>query len=248
MKLFFILLMITSVILCCCVNGSDGSGLDQGFDSLDTLTQEIETIQELEEDMNEPLITKDELLKYIQENQNKETVDITVEDLEGIDIEDFIEFWHLTKDNIKDSFLKIIVDRYKEHLIWEENAKIFAREIVNVDSTEEEFQEFIKIFLSAIDKKIVYSDKMDGFIWLDINNEKETTLYIAQTKNINELSIGFLTPSASTLLEAVIGNGPEGAGMLGNLVYNKNEKYMLFAHPYEGPLFEYAKVFHVLEG
>ena len=62
------------------------------------------------------------------------------------------------------------LETYLNHLEYNEKANYFAKSIVSVESTDEEFQEFIKNFLLAINKKMIRSGTVGGFVFIDIND------------------------------------------------------------------------------
>ena len=243
MKKLILIFMLLVSMLCACGNSLDANQDNSVEDPLPPENADVEKPLEGDMVMNERLITKDELFEYIQTHE----VGLTVDDFDGIDVDDFIKHFHFTPSNIEFLWEKTL-EGYLEDLELDERKSYFAKSIVSVESTEEEFQEFIKSFSRKIGKKIVFSGTSDGFVFIDINDTAQTTLYIAQTKDIYELNIFFDDRHTPDLLTVFIENGPDGAGTRGNLCYNKNQKYMLLAYPYEDRSFEYVKVFCGLEG
>jgi hypothetical protein len=213
-----------------------------------TLSKDIE--EGGEGKMDERLITKDELLEYIQTH----SVGLSLEDFDDINVDELITRGRITTrivhpSNLNTSlYLETALRDYKRDLEWNERAKYMAQEKCNVESTDSEYERFIKEFFAAIGAEAVTPVEELGFHRYNIYPGSGTTdriiLYIAQTKNIDELNV--YTNEKSTrpaLLEVFIANGPDGAGVSGNFCYSKNKKYMLLANLYDGQLFEYVKVF-----
>ena len=207
------------------------------------ITQEIVSPESTEggEAMSERLITEDELLEYIQTHD----VGLSIEDFDQINIEDFILSRHLTPLSVSNLWKKTL-ENYLIDLARNERAKYMAQEKYSVESTNEVYECFINDFFLAINKDVVNKAVVLGFNRYDINRDSDAAdtiiLYIAQTKNINELNV-YRNEKSTTpeLLEVFIANGPDGAGVSGNFCYSKNKKYMLLANLYDEVLFEYVK-------
>ena len=202
-----------------------------------------EITEQVEDVMSERLITADELLEYIQTHD----VGLSSDDFNGIDIDDFISYWSFRPSSI-DLLWEKSLESYLEHLVFDERAVYMATEKFSVESTDEEYKKFIEEFFNEINKEVVSSNKAHGFYWYDINNDgKQMTLYITQTKGIDNLVFLDLQSTYPELLEVFVADGPDGAGTSGNLCYSKNKKYMMLANLYDEKLFEYVKVFCEIE-
>ena len=192
----------------------------------------------------EGLITEEELIEYIQTHD----VGLTVSDFDGVDIEDFIAFWGFKPGKL-DLLWEKSLETYLEALERQEREKYFAKSKISVDSTSEEYEKFIEIYLKKIDLEVKFSGKECGFDYFGIADERERTIYISQTKGINEFDIRKSTNSHSDLLEVILAVGPEGAGYREYFCYSKNNKYMMTIIPMptnEQP-FEYIKIFCELD-
>jgi len=236
MKRLLIFLLIGVLFFCACNSNTNGS--DQTNDQTNTSTEEtLPGDIEGDETMNERLITKEELFEYIQTHD----VGLTIDDFEGIDVEDFLAFWQFSPSNIGDYLCKASLEIYLNSLNINERLYYFAEEKISVDSTDEEFEKSIKDFFATISVNIKssYYDETSKFYRYEITNYDY--IYIARTKDINEISIGYDPNWHPELLVAYIPYGD--AKISGNICYSKNKKYMLLANPLDDQLFEYVKVF-----
>ena len=199
------------------------------------------TVQEII--IEEELITKEAFIEYIQTHD----VGLSVEDFEGIDIEDFIAFWQFTPSDIGEYLWQESLEVYKRDLELKEKAKCLAITKISVESTDEEYKKFIKDFFIAIGKKDtdLSQSRQLGFYCYDVmaDGGGKVYIYITQTKYIDELNISRNPNRRPELLEVFIPDGPDGAGTSGNLCYSKNKKYMMLVSPVDDELFEYAKIF-----
>ena len=192
-------------------------------DGNDTGGQDIEIV----------LMTKEEFINYIEENQDLETVDITVGDLDGIDIDDFIAYWNFTEEVIGHRYLKKALETYLQDIEDQNRSAYFAHEIVNVDSTDEEYTEFLDRFIASItDGEILASGKekdvVDHFrVYYEDSDGKEMSenMWIGQTKYLDEFGTRCVEPSGIYLIQ--IPWDSSGFGYEGQLFYNKNQKFFM---------------------
>ena len=240
MKKHFLFVVTVMLLLCACNNTLNPTGTNQaaGYIAQETVLPEN---NEKEEDiMKSEFITKEDFIKYIQTHD----IGLSVEDFEFIYIEDFIVHWHITKDNIESNLSKIVSEGYYlEDIEQGKKAKYMAREKYSVDSTNEEFERFTTEFFKAINKEVLRTGKEFGFTWFDINDNRHQYLWFAQTKDINGFYFFNNPNSYPKLLEVVIENGPDGAGIISNFCYSKNKKFIMLASIDDEQLFEYVKVF-----
>ena len=198
--------------------------------------------------METQLMTKEEFIKYIEENQHLETVDITVGDLNGVDIDGFIEYWHFSEDIVRNRYLKRALESYLLELEREKNRVYLAQELVSVDSTDEEYEKFKEEFFSEIGAEVKSVNKVkDALDWYrisfkDLEGEQvEKYVFIGQTKHLKE----FVTDQdkRTGVYSIFIKLKADGYGFEGALVYNKNQKYFFTG---EGP-FEWNIIFNGIE-
>ena len=211
-----------------------------------TIPEEITTGEEMITEKG--LITKEELIEFIENNQHLETVDITVEDLDGIDINDFILHWHFTKEIIGHRYLQSAIDGYKNYLKGIERAAFMAQEIVSVDSTEEEYVTFREKFISSISvsAKIKYIgkdgplDQYELYYTKPDGEETSTYMFIGQTKHLGEYGIGKYNygkdPDEFRYYVIYIPWDSEGMVYEQGISYNKDRKYFLALSPFDAAL------------
>ena len=200
-----------------------------------------------EKEMEIQLLTVEEFIKCIEENQHLEAVDITVDDLEGIDIEGFIEYGHFTKDSFGRRYLRNALESYLVHVEDEKLLEYLAHELVSVDSTDEEYEKFKQKFIPAIDGKIIssgkYKDLIDWYrvIFKDSDGKERTEyMWIGQTKYLDK----FVTSrsESSGVYYIQIPMDSSGFGYEGSFHYNKNKKFF-----YTGGKFEWGIMFFEME-
>jgi len=232
MKKFCFLLIISLLLICACnISNEEKRNSNKG-----------------EKTMKEGFASKEELLEYIQMN---DAADISVEDFEIIDIEQYIIKWRITKDNMENDIAEMVGDGYhlKELERWEK-VRYMAREKVSVNTTEEEYHEFIDKFSNAINEAItIPADPLEFSSFVVDNGDKKTTFYILQTKNIEEYQLVDLPNSYPRLLEIGIDRfGPEGATSIHPFCYSKNKKYILIVERvHNEQQLEYIKKFQEID-
>ena len=176
------------------------------------------------EEIEVVFITKEEFIDYIENND----VGVTMEDFEGIDIDDFIKRWNISNDNISNYNLVFALENHLRNLEIERVAAYQAREIVSVNSTDKEFNEFLDRFISAIDGKAVWSGDLSFVSWYTMSftesdgEERTEYMWVGQTKNLSKFKTR-LSDSGSYLIQIQLDS--DGFGYEGGLFYNKNQKY-----------------------
>ena len=99
-------------------------------------------------------IKEEEFIQYIKAND----VGVTPKDIEDINIDDFIKTWYLTNENIKDRVLSNLLNDYLENNEWQDNEKFIepylAYELRKVDSSDEEYEEFVQHLTLAIEQNL----------------------------------------------------------------------------------------------
>jgi hypothetical protein len=141
------------------------------------------------------LLTEEELLEYINNNPEK-MHGATTEDLEDFDIDEFIREFYITEVTVDSTPLERAIWNYYERQEIRRRATFMAQEIVSVDSTDEEYEKFIKSFLSTIDydlKETVKEGGLTGYVFDTTESEDDYSrlewdvdLYFGQTKHLNE--------------------------------------------------------------
>jgi hypothetical protein len=192
------------------------------------------------------LMTKEELIEFIENNQHLVTVDITVEDLEGVDVDGLIARYHFTKEVIGHRYLRTAVDGYLNYLESKRRAVFMAQEIVSVDSTDEEYGAFREKFISSVSNKVKYIGKV-GYLdqyWLYYTRpdgeESSSDMFIGQTKYLEEYSTGKYcygkNPDEFRFFVIHIPWDSDGMVFEQGISYNKDRKYFLALNPYDDAL------------
>ena len=184
-----------------------------------------------EEEMEIVLMTREEFIKYIEENQDMETVDITAGDLEGIDIDGFIAYGYFSEENVGRGYLRNALESYLDHLESERLSVYLAHEIVSIESTDSEYDEFRARFIVSItDGKIIASGKEIDLIdyyrmsYEDLEGKTMTEyMWVGQTKHFDKFVIR--DEDGVSLIQ--IPWDSSGFGYEGPFFYNKSQKYFL---------------------
>jgi len=134
------------------------------------------------------LMTKEEFIKYIEENQHLETVNITLDDLKCIDIDDFIAYCQFTKEDIDGFYLKYALELYLENLKYMKLERHMSSEIISVSSSAEEFEAFIEEYFKKVNRPYKNTSKdrygIDNF---DISIDgKEYRIRVGRTQNLGD--------------------------------------------------------------
>jgi hypothetical protein len=132
------------------------------------------------------LVTKDELLQYIRDND----VGLTIEDLDNIDIEDFIVEFSITVDHFVLMNWKTVLEDYLMIKDFQRELGIMAREIKNVESSDEELEAFIRVYFNTIGEEVNelgVNQGLNGYSIITKNGSY--MLRIGLTKNIGQFDI-----------------------------------------------------------
>jgi hypothetical protein len=194
------------------------------------------------------LMTKDEFIQYIEENQHLDTVDITVHDLDGVDIDGLITYGYLSKENVGRGYLKNALESYLSHLEGEAQKIYLAQKIISVESTGKEYLDFKERFFSVIGVKASSGGGPQEFldfheIYFRDSNGKDASgyLWMGQTKNLAALHPRLNERSGTYLLTVLIDSDGFGGEM--SFSYNKNKKFFFTG---DGP-FEWIATFTGME-
>jgi hypothetical protein len=153
--------------------------------------------KEGEDDMSEPLLTREEFLRIVAEN--KVALGVTVSDFNDVDIDEFIEYLELTEVYLYERFIMgsgVFKKRYENFLLRLENRRFAAfqsQELIIADSTDEEYETFKAMFFERIPevtKEREYhstgSDFFDSYTF-ETENGEVGGFTIGRTMHIDEL-------------------------------------------------------------
>lgn len=190
-------------------SGDEGGGLN------------MESIVEPTIEPTVELITAQELLQYIRDND----VGVTEDDFNGIDVDEFIECWQITRYSYGN--LRYRLDNYESSRESYMTGKLMVRELISVDSTQDEYDAFIETFFEklniayetvGVDNNGLYyynvypnPDKRDAF--------NRYNLYIGKTMEFHQHDI------RGTNL--YLPGGSWGAYWEMNICYNRDNKFFL---------------------
>lgn len=139
-------------------------------------------------DVDMTLATGQELLEYIKDND----IGLTEKDFEGIDIDDFIKHCYITSERLGRFNLKTLVKSYKDYNYHEQRAGIMAKEIISVDSTDEEYQAFVEAYLKELNKETLFigtNNSMLLDVYTVIAEDARYRISIGKTKNMGKYDI-----------------------------------------------------------
>ena len=80
----------------------------------------------IDQGTEERLLTGDELLAFIENNPKNEKVNVTTSDFEGIDLDDYIKFWHITEYTIGIRPFKRSIWEYSDYKEKQEQSATLA--------------------------------------------------------------------------------------------------------------------------
>ena len=184
------------------------------------------TISQEEEEMAEQLLTSDELLRFINENQHQKNVDISVDDLKGIDIDDFIKSNQISMGYVKIIGLKHVLEKYRETLNLKVLEPFIAYEIKSIDSTGDEYKRFKEEFFkkAGLKGELLHTDIFEIDHFDIIIGEKNHRIRIGQTKNLDNIDIeknNFGVYCVTYVLDS------SGFKNWAPIYYSKNAKYFI---------------------
>jgi len=177
-----------------------------------------------QEDKTTILMTKEELLLYVKNNE----INLTEEAFEGIDIEAMIERFQITEEAIEWHGLDRLLKLYKDSIASEQRDAIYAKEIKNVDSKDEEYRAFVDVFFEAVGEEYSFggTDKIYLFDEYIIRKDDETYIItIGKTKNMDTYRIvDSNLPSNKKLIHLPYGDG----AFRRDFCYSPDGKFFMF--------------------
>jgi len=232
MKTVFLLLIPVIFLFCACNNTSSDEGIDQAQNPVhETALPENTEIEE--EIIDFVLMTKEEFIRLIEEND----MGVIIEDFDGIDIDDFIFEYGITKELVDElnidhlprwlgNYIKNTPQRERER----QRAPFLVYELKYVDSTEQEYKAFIDKYLNVLDvSEIVHNKEKDGFDFylVEIVNQKGSIhFYFCQTSKSKVLPIakGDKGTEENYKIEVAAGSGEY---YYTDFYYSKIGKYLM---------------------
>jgi len=195
-----------------------------------------------EEKMEFTFMTKEEFITYIDTNDT----DVTLEDFDGIDIDDFISQSYFSKENISHYSLAVALDDYLRRMERQRRAAYMAQEIVSVDSSDVEYEKFRDQLILSIGGGVESAGKhntLDVYqvSYTDSGGKKTWDyIYIGQTKHLKKYST--IRDNAGYYI-IQLPMDSEGLYFTSGFCYSKNKKYFLIAAAGNDFFFELIKAF-----
>lgn len=143
-----------------------------------------------EEDTGMTLVTRDEFIEYLEENGLTEAFD-------DIDLDFYIKEYSIISDMFEDEIYRPenFLQFYTKDKAHQQRFEIMAKEIVNVESTDEEYGAFVDAFIEAVGEEFYFLGTYEDDYFRGLNgytivmgNERHG-IYIGRTKNIDEYKI-----------------------------------------------------------
>ena len=171
--------------------------------------------------IKEERLTKEELLEFIEISDSG----LTRDDFSDIDLDDFIKYAWLTRNNLATLNINKILELYKSKIVRNKFDQYKAKEIVCVNSSSEEYELFKKAFFEMISVNEQFIGKAEDFIdmfYYLADNEK-MLIDIGQTKNLGKFD--YYSYPHGTLGIRI---GPSnGENIYREFCYSKNKKYFM---------------------
>jgi hypothetical protein len=209
------------------------------------ITNQNVIVQE-EEEMSDQFMTSDELISFINENQHLENVNITIDDLTGIDLLNFIEFNYINIERAKKLSLRNMLDRYRNDQFYKFLDPFAAYELKINESTDKEYSMFKDELFSKvrIKGKYLLVDEFNvehyDFIY-EGNNER---VRIGRTKNFETTDITLNNAKIHCVTYVLDSSGFTNWAPI---YYSKNAKYFILGSLSNTFGYEFMKVFFEID-
>ena len=196
-----------------------------------------------EEQMEEKLLTKEEFIQLIKEND----VDVTVQSFDGVDMDEFIAYYYISKE-VFDEFisggfnLRRNLEGYIENAPLREEKKrmdpYLVRELKYIESTDNEYKEFIDKYFEALQVNAEKYKEENGVEIYELNIEGNGTTYFrfcrtSKSKKL-ELSKGEKDDEENYMIIQYSGD----MNYYLDIYYSKSGKYLMYFDGNAGYSFE----------
>ena len=182
--MYLSMVLLMSILLCACKNVIDVVA--------DPVTQAIilpeNTIKEEEIMDFGTIFTKEEFIEYINAHNDLRLSEKDFSD-NNIDIEEFIEYYNLSKEKVE--ILQLDLKSIVEEFAWGEISKAIKaylpQKLIIADSTNEEYERFKDNYFRSIGKAPEFGRQLDDFEKGSLKEGTETSEFIiGQTIYINQ--------------------------------------------------------------
>jgi len=192
--------------------------------SAETSSENI--LPEEEKDMiYEPLLTKEDLLEFVEMNDNG----LNKDDFADINIDDFIEHTRLSKSRLATVNIKNRLDIYKSTLRGRAFDPYKAKEVFSVYSSDEEYELFKNTFINKIGTDMQYightRENIEMF-YIKID-AKRVRIHLGQTRNMDNYEVTATSDGSLCITERDSGDTHRNSPFC----YSKNKKYFMILQP-----------------
>lgn len=208
------------------------------------LQASTENIGKGEEQMAEiNYMTKEEFEEFI----SKRNINVAIEDFEGIDIDHFIHDQLIVKElfdveDVSKFDFKASLERYMQKLEHKSLAIYMAKDILSINSTDEEYKNFKEAFLKKIDltNQILSTDEYDIDNYNIYIEGKKHRILIGQTQNLEKC---MLTKNNDGFYCVTYIWDTSGLQLSMPIFYSKNSKYFILANMHDDKEYQLIKTF-----
>ena len=202
--------------------------------------------------MEEKLLTKDEFIQLIKEND----VGVTIENFNGVDINDFIFKYNINKELFEEisedvNFtLGYLLEMYIEDLpYWQKEQQLapyLVQELKYVESTYEEYMDFISRYFKAIGQSAEQIRTEDNGVLVysyEIKNSGYFLYGFCQTSKSKKLPISRGEKDKDKNYTIKLYSGDES--YYKNIYYSKSGKYLMY-YDGNGKIESYEEALNVI--
>jgi hypothetical protein len=187
--------------------------------------------------------TKEELFEFVEENQESKSLGMTIDDFNGIDIDDFVKSNFILHGEINAVHLKNSLEYYIFQLKVKELEPYVAKELINIESSTEEFEAFKDTYFENLNitYEFLYVDEY-GIENYDFTvDDKTYWILIGQTQSLKKEQTS--TEPDGSYLVIYYGDPSRGYPM----TYSKNRKYFILSNMLNDDEYNFIKTFCEIE-
>ena len=174
---------------------------------------------------NKNLVTKDELLEFIEIND----IGLSKDDFADIDVNEFIDYAWLSKDNLGRVNIKNNLEIYKSTLRGRAFDPYKAKEVFSVCSSDEEYELFKNTFINKIGTDMQYightRENIEMF-YIKIDG-KRVRIHLGKTRNMDNYEVTATSDGSLCITERDSGDTHRNSPFC----YSKNKKYFMILQP-----------------
>jgi hypothetical protein len=189
-------------------------------------------------------MTKEEFIEFV----SLRNLNVTVEDFSDIDLDDFIHEQFMTKglfdvEDVEKFDFKDSLKWYKKKLEHKKLEPYMAKEIICVDSTDEEYgffkEEYFRTIDSSYQVSLLHVDEYGLDNYSIFTGEKSHRIQIGQTQNLEKC---YTTKNNAEFYCVTYIIDASGLQVSIPIIYNKNSKYFILANDSDEIEFELMRI------